>query len=517
MLLSRILPHVTALQPEHVAMKHGDDHITYQQLLAAVNRVAYSYRVLGLQPGDRVALLGHPSPFLAIAECDAIAIGAVPVALFPELSPLELTLILDDAAPYAVIYDADESRLSSIVSTLAIPCLISCATRTDGPSLEQFIAASPELTDWHTAEPDDLAIMVYTGGTTGRSKGVMHSHRAISQWAFMSPSRGGGHYPAKKSLVPNQAHLTGQFILWTTLYEGGCLIYASSYPLQAEEVADIIEREQLKLLGTVGLLLHDLVHLDAKRIRQLRSIESISCGGMPISETTYAKAREVFPDARLTVVYSQTESGQFISFLSVDSCFAEGKRHRLSSVGHPSHLDQWGQTPFEVRIVDDAGQPVRPGEVGEIICKSDQIMLGYWNNPEETQKALRGGWLHTGDLGTMDEEGYLYVYDRKKDFLIVGGSNVYSAQVEAVLAMHPAVQEAAVVGALLPDDSEQVVAVVVLREHSRLELEELRRFCAPYLAEYKQPTRLELVAALDRTAAGKLDKRAIKRKVLLQD
>ncbi|GBF74668.1 hypothetical protein PA598K_03027 [Paenibacillus sp. 598K] len=516
MLLSPILPHVAKLQPQRVAMKRGDDSLTYEQLCRAVNRVAYSYRVLGLQPGDRVALLGHPSPLLAIAECAAIAVGAVPVAIFPELAPLELTLILDDAAPYAVIYDTGEPRLRSIASTLTVPCLISCSTRTDGPSLEQFIAASPELTDWHTADPDDLAIIIYTGGTTGRSKGVMHSHRAISLWAFMSPSRGGGHYPAKKALVPNQAHLTGQFILWTTLYEGGCLIYASSYPLRAEEVADIIEREQLKLLGTVGLLLHDLVHLDEERIRQLRSIESISCGGMPISEATYNKARAVLPHARLTFVYSQTESGQFISFLSVDQCFAEGKRHRLSSVGHPSHLDQWGQTPFEVQIVDEAGKPVRPGEVGEIICKSAQVMLGYWNNPEETRKALREGWLYTGDLGTMDEEGYLYVYDRKKDFLLVGGSNVYCAQVEAVLAMHPAVQEAAVVGASLPDDSEQVVAVVALREHAQLELEELSRFCAPYLASYKLPTRLELVAALDRTPAGKLDKRAIKRRVLSQ-
>jgi acyl-CoA synthetase (AMP-forming)/AMP-acid ligase II len=515
MLLSKILPYVAQMNPTNYAMKYRNECLTYDQLLHRVSRVAHGLHSLGIKPGDRVALLSDPCPYLAIAECSAIAIGAIPVTIFPGLAPNEMSQILHDAAPVAVVYDSDNLKISECLSLLNIAYSIPCRSGDDPYSIENIITTSPPLTKWYVADPDDTALIIYTGGTTGRSKGVMHSHRNISYWSFMSPSRGGGHNPTKKSLVPNQAHLTGQFILWTTLFEGGCLIYPESFPLQAEEVVDIIEREQLKFLGTVGLLFRDIVNLKDIHTRHIHSIEGISFGGAPISERTIHKAREVFPNAQLTEVYSQTESGQFISFLSVNHCLTEGKLNRLLSIGNPSHVINWGQKPFEVRIVDDSGEDVKQGGIGEIICKSEQMMLGYWNNPEETNKAIRDGWLYTGDLGKFDEDGYLYLLDRKKDMIIVGGSNVYCSEVEEVLGKHSSILEIAVIGTPLLDEGEEVTAVVVLRKESMLTLGELTQFCLPQIAEYKIPTRLEIFETLARTSVGKLNKAEIRKQFWL--
>lgn len=511
MLLSKILPKIAQIQPNHYAMKCGNETLTYDQLLQQVGKVTYGLNELCIKPGDRIALLGNPSPYLAIAEIAAVAIGAIPVAVFPGLAPIEMTQILQDMNPTAVIYDSDYLYTSDITSSLSIRYSIPFKSGHTLISIEGFLTNYPALSNCYESDPDDTALIIYTGGTTGRPKGVMHSHRTIRKWSFMNPKLGGGHNSTKKALVPNQAHLTGQFILWTTLYEGGCLIYPEAYPLQAKMVIEIVEREQLKFLGTVGLLFRDIVHLLELESRSLQSIEGISFGGAPISEKTIRKALTLFPNANITEVYSQTESGQFISFLSINQCMMSKKLNRLLSVGNPSHLKSWGQKPFNVRIIDDFGNDVKQGDMGEIICQIDQMMLGYWNNPEETNKSIRNGWLHTGDLGRFDEDGYLYIMDRKKDMIIVNASNVYCSEVEEVLSKHPSILEIAIIGTPLSDDGEEVTAVVTLKKDAELALAELHPFCLNKIAEYKIPTRLEIVNSLPRTSVGKLNKAEIRK------
>ncbi|MFD0672892.1 class I adenylate-forming enzyme family protein [Cohnella sp. GCM10027633] len=511
MLLSQILPTVARMQPDRDAMKDRHGSYTYEQVLCYANSVAYGLRELGVKPGDRIVLLSDPSPSLAIAECAAIAIGAIPVGIFPGLARDEIVQIVRDADPIAIVYDSENAKISECVETLSIIHPIPVRSTQSRPSIASFISDSPQLTLWHQASPDDVALIIYTGGTTGRSKGVMHSHRGIASWSFLNPERGGGHNKTKKSLVPNQAHLTGQFILWTTLFEGGCLVYPDTYPLQAEEAVRLIEREQLKSIGTVGLLFKDIVRLLTQRDTPIPYVEGISCGGTPFGETTFKQAREVFPNAHLIEVYSQTESGQFISFVSINDCFALGTPDRILSVGNPKHTEYWGQRPFEVRIVDESGQDVEEGAFGEVICRGEQLMLGYWNNPEETSNALRNGWLHTGDIGQFDKDGFLYLLDRKKDIVIVGGSNVYGSEVEEALSTHPAIEEVAVIGTPLPDDGEEVTAVIVVKEHAELSLEELRVWCAGRLAVYKLPTRLAITDTLARTSVGKLNKAEIRK------
>ncbi|AJS58736.1 class I adenylate-forming enzyme family protein [Paenibacillus sp. IHBB 10380] len=511
MLLSKILPNIARMYPTNNAMKYKNEILTYEQLLHQVNSVARGLYDLYIKPGERIVLLGNPSPYLAIAECAVIAIGAIPAAIFPGLAPLEINQILQDAAPVAVIHDLDHLNISEVISLLNIKYSISCKSRLAPNSIEDFIINSPSLTQWYEADPDDIALIIYTGGTTGRSKGVMHSHRNINSWAAMNPERGGGHNPSKKSLVFNQAHLTGQFTLWSTLFEGGCLIYPDSYPLQAEEVVEIIEREQIKFLGTVGLLFRDIVNLKDIKSRRLQSIEGISCGGAPISEETFHKALDIFPNAQLTEVYSQTESGNFISFLSINQCYDQGKLNRLISVGNPANMSLWGQKAFNLRIIDESGNDVTQGDKGEIICQGDQMMLGYWNNSEETNKTLRNGWLYTGDIGRFDQDGFLYLVDRKKDMIIVGGSNVYCSEVEGVLGKHPSILEIAVIGTPLSDEGEEVTAVVTLKLDSYLTLGALKKFCFNKIAPFKIPTRLEVVDYLPRTSVGKLNKVKIRK------
>ncbi|WP_054026403.1 class I adenylate-forming enzyme family protein [Bacillus sp. FJAT-28004] len=511
MLLSKILPKAAQMHPTNDATKDKIETLTYEQLFNKVNRVAQGFHDLAIKPGDRIALLSHPSPYLAIAELAAVAIGAIPVTIFPGLAANEIKQIVQDAAPVALVYSSEQSQLLESLSSLPIAHFISCRSDHSPLSLQSFITDCPSLSEWHEADLDDIALIIYTGGTTGRSKGVMHSHRHIRNWSFMNLERGGGHHPTKKSIVMNQAHLTGQFILWTTLYEGGCLIYPNDYPVRAEEVVDIIERERIKYLGTVGLLFRDIVHLENIKSRSLHSIEGISCGGAPINEKLFHQALDIFPNAQITEVYSQTESGQFISFLNINQCFHAGKLNRLLSVGNPANMPFLGQKAFHIRIIDDLGHDVKQGETGEIICKGDQIMLGYWNNQEETNKTLRNGWLYTGDLGRFDEDGYLYLMDRKKDIIIVDGSNVYCSEVEEVLSKHPSILEVAVIGTPMSDDGEEVTAVVSLKDDSELTLGDLKLFCLEQIAEFKIPARLEIVKSLPRTSVGKLNKSELRK------
>ncbi|MBO9607582.1 MAG: acyl--CoA ligase [Paenibacillaceae bacterium] len=514
MLLSRLLPRAASMHPERPAIQSVHGMLTYEQLLHRVNCIAAGFASLGVRPGYRIALLGDPSAELVAAELAAAAVGAIPFAIFPGLTSHEQNGIVQDAAPAVVVYDAGHANAAAFAAKLQGMLLVACrdTDRAAPLSLERFVEDCPPLSTWHDGDPDDIALLIYTGGTTGRSKDVMHTHRSIRSWSFLNPDHGGGHRPDKKTLLANMAHLTGQMMLWLTLFEGGCLIIADAYPLRFAQVMAIVEREQLVSLGTVGLMFKDIAETSLRERRPLPSLRAITCGGAPIREQTLHKAQEAFPHATMIEVYAQTESGQFISFLNLTQTLNEGKLHRLHSVGHPAHVAYWGQKPFEVRIVDEDGRELAAGETGEIVCRGEAMMRGYWNNPAETERTIRNGWLHTGDMGRFDEDGYLYVVDRKKDMIIVGASNVYSSEVEAVAGRHPSVAEIAVVGMPREEEGEEIAAIVELRDRTELTLDQLRTFCRQWLAEYKLPTRLHIATSgLPRTAVGKPDKAALRK------
>jgi long-chain acyl-CoA synthetase len=225
----------------------------------------------------------------------------------------------------------------------------------------------------------------------------------------------------------------------------------------------------------------------------------------------------MLPDAMLLEVYSQTESGMMISMLPATRIVQEGGSSllQLTSVGKPSAMSKFGQRPMDIRIINDSGDNVAIGEVGEIIVRGEQVMQGYWNNAAETEKTLVEGWLYTGDIGRFDEAGYLYLIDRKKDIIIVDGANVFCAEVEQTIELLPSVKEAALIGHSLSTDNEEIVAVIVPYPNVSVSLQDLRAFCAEKLAAFKLPTKLWLLDALPRTIVDKVDK-TILRKLWLE-
>jgi len=514
LLLSERLPIAASLYPEQPAlMRHGQT-MSYGELNGQVERLSYALYVEGLRAGDRFALLGDPDPQLVVAFYAAVGIGAIPLVPSPMLTVPELAAILQDAEPHMIIHDDQHANAAIATVKLLGYCPKLFTTDEEGTnnsSLAALLQHEPAFSPKDQFKPsvDDTAVLIYTGGTTGRPKGVMHSHRGMAAWNQLTPSAGFGHDLSRRVLVLNLSHLVGQFQLWATMAAGGCLVFLDEYPADVHRIMETVERDQITQLSTVGQLLRDFTREASVGVRNLKSLTLIGCGGSIISPDTLQEVVSQFPDATIVNNYSQAECGMSISRLFPAQHM--GNSHRLRSVGRPADLAVQGEQAFEVRILDTDGSETMTGEAGEIVVRGAQIMMGYWRQLEASAETMPDGWIRTGDVGCLDEEGYLYVFDRLKDMVIVGGSNVFCAEVEHVIMTHEAVSEAAVIGLSLPDEGEELVAFIVLRNGDSLDLTRMRAFCEPYLAPYKWPTQLFIVDSLPRTAVDKIDKKQLRK------
>ncbi|WP_127547013.1 class I adenylate-forming enzyme family protein [Paenibacillus amylolyticus] len=514
MLLSERLPIAASLYPEEPAlMRHGQT-MSYGELYGLVERFSHTLYVEGLRAGDRIALLGDPDPQLVVAFYAAVGIGAIPLVPSPMLTVPELAAIFQDAEPHMVIHDDQHAKVAIATVKLLGYCPKLFTIDEEGTNssslaalLQQEPAFSPK--DHSKRSVDDTAVLIYTGGTTGRPKGVMHSHRGMAAWNQLTPSAGFGHDLKRRVLVLNLSHLVGQFQLWATMAAGGCLVFLDEYPADVHRIMEAIERDQITQLSTVGQLLRDLTREVSVGSRNLKSLSLIGCGGSIISPDTLQEVVSQFPEVIIVNNYSQAECGMSISRLFPVQHM--GDPHRLRSVGRPADLAAQGEQAFEVRILDTDGSETVTGEAGEIVVRGQQTMLGYWRQLEVTAETMSDGWIRTGDVGCLDAEGYLYVFDRLKDMVIVGGSNVFCAEVEHVIVSHESVSEAAVIGHPHPDEGEELVAFIVLRDDENMDLTRVRTFCEPHLAPYKWPTRLFIVDTLPRTAVDKIDKKQLRK------
>lgn len=514
MSMSQILQEVARKHPSAIALKQGTRVLTYVDLIREASTLGAALRRMGLKPGERIVLLGFPSLDIVISYYAAIAIGAVPVSVFASLAPREIQQTVEDAAPSAVIFDAASAVVAAGLRYENRPIEIACdPDDASHITLAGLTARETPLAQWHEPDPDDLAIIVYTGGSTGRPKGVMHTHRSIYSWVNMDTETFGvGHAPQHKAILFNMSHLSGQTYLWMMMIMGGSVTLLDRYPAQVPDIVDLIERERITGLATVSGVLSGIVNMPGIEQRDLRSLRIVGVGGSFTSSATLKRAVELLPWAHVLVTYSQTESGQVVSTLSVNHALKTKQEERLLSVGAPAAMFRFGQQPLDVRIVDDAGNDVPRGEIGEIVLRGVQTMRGYWNNVDGTNEVQKDGWLYTGDIGRMDQDGYLYLLDRMRDMIIAGnGVNVYSAEVEHAVSLHPAVAECAVIG-VPRRDREDIAAVVCLRQgtQQQLTLEELRTWCQAHVGAYKLPTMLRVVDALPRTDAGKTSKVALR-------
>ncbi|CAG0941626.1 long-chain acyl-CoA synthetase [Gammaproteobacteria bacterium] len=465
-----------------IATRFEGRQTSWAETLDRVQRLASALQRLGLAPGDRVAILATNSDLYVQLLFAIPWAGGVVVPINTRLAGEEIAHCLADSGSRLLIVDDGFLRAARQLQALA-PGLVQlvyagAASETPGDclGLAGLLAASEPAADAGRGG-SDLFALYYTGGTTGRSKGVMLTHQGMItntlQWIL---EIGVGRDDVLLVVAP-MFHLVGGLnaIAAAALGAGLCLMPR----FDPRAVLQVIEAEKVTKAALVPTMINAIVAHPEIANFDLSSLRRISYGGSPISEALLRRTLAVMPQTLLYQVYGQTEGGPNISIL-------KPRDHRVAADGS-SKLGSAGQpiTGTEVVILDHDEAVLPAGAVGEICVRGLTVSPGYWNLPEETAKAQRGGWLHTGDAGYLDADGFLYIVDRIKDMIITGGENVYSQEVENALYSHPAVAECAVFG--IPDErwGERVHAVVRLREGCSASGVELIAHCRRQLAAYK--------------------------------
>ncbi len=489
-----------ALHPARPAIIAGDETYSFAALHAWADQLAAQLAALGVAKGDRVAILARNSPAYAAVVHAAPRLGAILVPLNTRLAPAELAWQLADCGATALLHDASNAELAASLNEtgrqgdketrrgallLALEDLAPTVPRP--PSTVHRPPSTIDLAAPHT--------LIYTSGTTGRPKGVLLS--AGNHWwsATASGLNLGLHSDDRWLAVLPLFHVGGLSILMRgAIYGIPVLIHERFDPAAALHA---IEHEGVTIASFVAIMLQRLLDLAGERPFPAHFRCALLGGGpapLPLLEACVARGVPVVQ------TYGMTETASQAATLAPTDAL-----RKLGSAGQPL-------LPLELRI-DADGREAAPGEAGEICVRGPMVTAGYYGQPEATAAAIVDGWLHTGDMGHLDAEGFLYVLDRRSDLIISGGENIYPAEVEASLLAHPAVQEAGVVGVPDAQWGQMPVAYVVLRpEHTPSDAlaEELIAFCRARLAAYKLPRSISFAAELPRTASGKLRRAALR-------
>jgi acyl-CoA synthetase (AMP-forming)/AMP-acid ligase II len=504
MYLTQALHRAVRQTPDLPATIFGDRVRTWARSADRVARLAAGLREVGVQTGDRVAMLALNSDRYHEYLFAVPWAGAVVTPINIRWSPTEIAYALGDSGSAVLLVD---DAFVPMLPTLRGLCrglrtVIHCG---DDPAPEGTLSFEV-LVAGHDPAPDahrgggDLAGIFYTGGTTAHPKGVMLSHANLLVSTLGSSATGGGFVvPDGRFLhAAPMFHLAAIAAWMGRGVAGGTHVIVPMFTPAA--VVEAIQRHAVTEVLLVPTMLQMLVaHLE-EHPADLSGVRHLIYGASPISEALLGRAEKHFPSAGFTQAYGMTELSPIATLLT-PADHADPVLRR--SAGRAAVC-------AEVRIVDPDDVEVPRGTVGEVAVRGGQVMLGYWNRPEETATALRGGWMHTEDAGRMDDQGYVYIVDRIKDMIVTGGENVYSAEVENVLAVHPAVVACAVIG--VPDDEwgERVHAVVVPAPGATVTVEDLREHCTGRMAGYKAPRSVDVVDALPVSPTGKVLKRELR-------
>ena len=485
------------------AISHGEAvHCTYEMLARrAASMAGYLKDDLGLKPGDRAAITMKNCPaFLEVlyaiwhAGCCALPINA-------KLHPREMAFILENAGARCCFATSD---LMETVAPLAGEIdTLENVMEADTPDYRAI--QSRDAVPIEPRAPDDLAWLFYTSGTTGRPKGAMLTHRnlhsmSLSYFADVEPV-------SENDCILHAAPLSHGSGLYAIphVYKAANNVVPESGGFEPPEIFRLIEAYPGLSMFAAPTMVTRLVQSEAIKDADTTNLKTIAYGGGPMYLEDLKMAMEALGN-KLVQVYGQGESPMTITVVSrerhVDT---EHPRYeeRLASVGTP-------HTVVEVRVADAEDNTLPPGETGEVLVRGDVVMEGYWNNPEATASALKGGWLHTGDMGVMDEDGFLTLKDRSKDLIISGGSNIYPREVEEVILRHEGVLEVSVIGRPHPDWGEEVMAFVVPKDGQEVGEEELDGLCLEHIARFKRPRAYRFIEALPKNNYGKILKTALR-------
>lgn len=469
------------------------------ELFERANRMACGLRDLGVAPGERVVVHMANCPEVGISYNALWRAGAVVTPATFLLPEPELRHVVSDAQACGVITTPEFlDKVKRAVSGLPDVRFIACA----GAGGDGVIAVSElERADRGAVVPrrdDDLAALLYTGGTTGRAKGVMltHGNLHFTGGAANRASHVDGLHRALATLP--LSHSYGILVTIAAMHSPESPVAVLMRWFNAASVLELIEEHGLQISAMVPSMLSLLLDQELER-HDLSTLQVVSCGGAPLAPEVVQEWGRRVPQVMIRQGYGLTETAALIATTPI----GQGKP---GSVGTPIE-------GCEVRIVDDSGSPVAAGDVGEIICRSPAVMQGYWNAPDASASALRDGWLYTGDLGYLDADGYLFVVDRKKDLIIRGGFNVYPRDVEDALVEHPAVAMAAVVGRPDPRHGEEVVAFVSPVAGSAIDPESLISWSRERIGGYRYPREVHVVDHVPLTSVGKIDRKALRVRV----
>ncbi|GAA3148827.1 class I adenylate-forming enzyme family protein [Planomonospora alba] len=499
---------------DNVFLVYEDERITYEEhfrrAATLARRLVEEY---GVAKGDRVAIAMRNYPEWVISFSAALAAGAVAVPLNAWWTAQELEFGLSDSGAKVLI--ADGERAEKLAGT-SVPLIV---TRGEAPEGARSFAdvlgeVRPDVTlPAVELSPEDPATIFYTSGTTGVPKGALGSHRNVGQspltvaYSLLRSVVRSGKDPAAAAgqrritlLTVPLFHVTGCFaVMTTTMFSGGGLVLM--YKWDAGRALELIEREKVTVFSGVPTNVWQLLsHPDLGK-HDISSLASLGYGGAPAPPKLLERITEQLPARQPSNGYGMTETTALAINNSGPDYLA-----RPDSIGLPMPV-------VDVKIADPLGEELPRGEVGELCMRGPNVILGYWNRPEATAETFVGGWLHTGDLARMDEEGFVYIVDRAKDMVIRGGENVYCAEVEAALFEHPAVDDAAVIGIPHDELGEEVGAVVRLK--SPVSSEELQAFLRERIAPFKVPVRFWVrEAELPRNPGGKILKTRLRKEVL---
>ena len=485
-----------------IALVCGDVALSWAQLRDRVAGLAGAMVSAGLQADGRVAILAPNGAMVVEATYAALWAGGVAVPVNARFALPEMIGQVTDAEPAILVADASFAAEAAAIRA-ACPSLKAVLHHgPDAPpgtfAYDAALRAAPPAADAGRGG-NDLACLFYTGGTTGRAKGVMLSHANL--WANAAVTAAACGFT--EELVHLHAgplfHLGAAARVFTTTVVGGTHVVLPRF--SAEAVLDAIGRHRVTTATFVPTMLAMILDRPDLDRFDLSSLRLITYGASPMPAPVLRRSLQRFPAVRFAQSYGMTELSPVATMLTEADHAPGAPAHRLRSAGRPVFS-------ADLRVLDPEGRDVPTGTVGEIAVKGPMVMLGYWRQPELTRRVLRDGWMHTGDAGYLDADGYLYVTDRLKDMIISGGENVYSLEVENALASHPAVAACAVVG--LPDErwGERVHAAVVLAEPGTAEA--LVAHCRTLIAGYKCPRSVAFLDALPLSSVGKVDKAALR-------
>jgi acyl-CoA synthetase (AMP-forming)/AMP-acid ligase II len=481
--------------PDKTALICDEERLTYQELRQKVLAFAFHLQQWGIKKGDRVALLFPNCNEMAMAYYACAAIGAVSVPLNNRLIAKELLYIVNDAGASLMVVGYQFWDISQQI-------------RPELATVKDFVYAGPErkpgghyFKDWLSLtgspdlpdlSPDDTATIMYTSGTTGLPKGAMMSHRNI----FTNARNCGAVLNYKESdvtlIVVPLFHVTGlNSQLVAFIYIGGTCVIMKAY--KTADMIEAIERHRITVLFNVPTMYVLMLINETLNQRDVSSVRLAAYGGAPMDKETIIQLKKRL-GVDLYNAYGLTECSSLCTVLP--ACDAVRK---APSVGLPV-------TGVQVKAVDSEGREVPAGDPGQLLMKGPNIVKGYYNKPEATQKGIVEGWLHTGDVARIDDEGYVFIVDRMKDMIVRGGENIYSIEVESVLSSHPKVLESAVVPEPHPIFGEVVRACVVLRPETEATQEEIIEYCRKNLADFKVPARVVFLNELPRNPGGKVIK-----------